>query len=541
MPADVFSTTLSLLIGRPSPAWQSLLDSEGVAWHASGYISRIAGKPVLLVPYGSSRQQHELAWQVLDQGGAVMAEPDAMPRAPAATTQRLEYPYHKDDIGLLSEANSKSAIAVVVEKVSNGTIMRLPFCFEDLWCDRTVKRRFVSIGNVSTMQIWENLPAIAKKNLRKIGMDVVWRAHQAAGLPLVQKWYWPKGSRSVFCFRADMDSGEETPMRRYLDAVKPWMRSLSLFVCGSSYAANDPLLKAVVDLGAEVGNHTYTHYVYPKKDHNQANLELTERLLAKAGIQPKGFVGPASFWRENMYDLLQEKGYEYASSFGLDHDNLPYFPLREDGSAYNLVEIPFHCLGDRFPNFGMQLDAPEVSRFFEQLIEKKYLTAEPMNIYGHPDKSGRLGDSPVLIDNICRKALSFDKVWTGSMRELSAWWHKRHSAKACFTYDMNARLLKSTDMSSCPDLYWSIRLTDGQRYVVAADCMRDGVNLERLESIAYLTLPNSDTNQKIGEVVHSHRADRGILHRIRDCRREFRRNRQKIVELDLAQKKGEVH
>jgi hypothetical protein len=527
---------LSVIISGPNPAWQSFLDSEGVTWNVPTDTPVSSGVRVLLATGGSPRSLPEFVRYALEHGGTVIAEPGVIPYSSGRTTQTLAYPYHSDDFALLPGTSNAEAIKLNIQKVANGTIIWLPFRFEKLWLDRRIERRFVAIGDAAEPRVWENLPAIARKNVRKVVIDVLWHAHQAAGLPLVQKWYWPHGARSVFCFRADMDSGEEASMHRYLEAVRPWAKSLSLFVCGSSYAGKGKLLEEVAGLEAEVGNHTYTHYVYPEKAHNRVNLELTENLLAKAGIQPKGFVGPASFWQANMYELLQEKGYEYTSSFGLDHDSLPYFPPRGDGGSYDMVEIPFHCLGDRFPNFSMQLGDPEVTRFFDELIEKKYLAAEPMNIYGHPDKAGRLGDYPALVESICRHALSYPDVWTGTMRDLAAWWRRRHATHAIVGYDMNASRLKAIEMPECSELYWSIRSTDDQRYVIAADYLREDVSLESLASIARLTLSNSN-NSVVGEVVHLPAGKPGFVQRLKDHRRECRRKRQKLDELRLASRK----
>jgi len=361
----------------------------------------------------------------------------------------------------------------------------------------------------------------------------LWRAHQAVGLPLVQKWYWPRDTKSIFCFRADMDAGNEKIMQNYLNTVRPWAGSLSLFVHGSAYIGKENLLKKVADLGAEVGNHTFTHYVYSKPAHNRANIELTEQLLGKVGIRPKGFVGPASFWQPNMYDLLQEKGYQYTSSFGLDHDNFPYFPTRDEGGTYDLVEIPFHCLGDRFSKFDMEMGSPEVARFFDQLIEKKYHLCEPMFIYGHPDMPGRMGDRPELVKHICKKALSYDDVVTGNMADIAAWWRRRHVTSATIQYEKENNRVIATDYQGSPDVYWSIQVEEGCRYLVSGQDIQDGVALNSLHKYKKIDL-TIVPHENVGEVVNTPPVKLNIRSRIGSWRRELRRKRRMIKHLNSA-------
>jgi hypothetical protein len=273
--------------------------------------------------------------------------------------------------------------------------------------------------------------------------------------------------------------------------------------------------------------------VYSTAEHNRANLQLTEQLLNKAGVTPKGFVGPASFWHPSMYQVLQEKGYEYTSSFGVDHDNLPYFPTRQEGGLYNMLEIPFHCLGDRFPKFGIGLDSSTAMRFFDQLIEKKYHSSEPINIYGHPDMPGRMGDSPGLIKHICNKALSFDNVKTGNMSTLATWWRKRHDAQASVEYDMSTNKLIAEDLQADPDVYWSIKVAEKGQYLISGEDLCKGISLDSLEHLPPMNL-QSATEILTGEVMDLPSPKGGVIQFIKDSRRNFRRKRQKIHELKSA-------
>lgn len=526
-------TELSIVADRGDTAWQSFLDSEGISWTLFNSVSDISCGSILILPGKSNKKFKFIAKRVLACGGTVIVEQSGGIDTGGRNCQVVSYPYHFASFSRLTGDCEPDATSVTIKKVDSGTLIQLPFLLQELWCDRRVGKKFIVIKNEEVPYIWENLPFVARRNVRKVLVDVLWRAYHAAGLPLVQKWYWPGGAKSFFCFRADMDAGNEDSMRSYLKVVRPWVSNLSLFVCGSAYIGKEKLLQNVADLGAEIGNHTYTHYVYSTSEHNRVNLQLTEQLLNRVGVTPKGFVGPASFWHSSMYQVLQEEGYEYTSSFGVDHDNLPYFPPRQEGGTYNMLEIPFHCLGDRFPKFGIGIDSLSVKQFFDQLIEKKYQSSEPINIYGHPDMLGRMGDSPSLIEHICSKALSFGNVWTGNMSALAAWWRKRHDAQAIIKYDMTTKRLIAEEMQADPDVYWSVKVAEKGQYLISGDDLCKGISMDSLEYLPRMNLQSS-VETLTGEVMDPPSSKGGVMQFIKDGRRNIRRKRQKIHELKSA-------
>ncbi len=395
-----------------------------------------------------------------------------------------------------------------------------------------VEKKFINIGGRKPL-IWENLPETSIIRRRDDHyLDVVLNEKEKKRL-CVQKWYWPNGARSFFSFRADMDAGNEESLLCFLKSIAPWSKSLSLFVCGKAYIGKEPLLQKVAELGAEVGNHTYTHYVFSRKDRNRKNLELVEQILAHVDIQPRGYVGPASFFHTSMYDVLEEKAYDYTSSFGLAHDDFPFFPPKNDTETYKMVEIPFHCLGDRFPKFGLELDSNEVWTFFEKLIEKKYHNCEPMFIYGHPDMPGRMGDHPDLVKRICKKALAYDDVVTGNMADIAAWWRRRDAATATIQYDEDKQCVVATDYQGSPDVYWSIQVSEGCKYIVSGEDIQKGVSLNSLQKYKKIDLMNTPY-ANVGEVVDALPEKLSIRAKVGRWRRELRRKKRMIRELDTA-------
>lgn len=397
----------------------------------------------------------------------------------------------------------------------------------------SIVKKFVVLNENHPQLVWENLPLCSDKQAIRTINQTIFAEIKVSGAPLIQKWYWPNGCRSFFSFRADMDAGNEASLSRFIEAIRPWSASLSLFVCGKAYLGKEPLLQRVAELGAEIGNHTFTHYVFADKNRNRKNLELTESLLFELGITPKGYVGPASFWHPSMYEVLVEKGYQYSSSFGVDHDNYPYFFPKNESEVYDLVEIPFHCLGDRFPKFGLELDSEEVGTFFDHLLEKKYHRCEPMFIYGHPDMPGRMGDCPELVERICRKALSYADVCTGNMADIAAWWRRRDRATADIAFDKVNNRVIATNYQASPDVYWSIQLTADCKYLVSGRDLQEGVHLDSLDRFKKIDLVNIPHGE-VGEVVAAPLEKKNLRKTIGKWRRDFQRKRRMVRELNLA-------
>lgn len=511
--------------------WVSLLDSEGIPWKTTEETGNKA--TVRILSAKSSKLDQEYAEKTLLHGGSVVLEGSASLAGVPEDGETIMPPYDsRYFIGVSDDAKSE-IIKFKIVKHLNGTVVYLPFNLKKVWNNFRTSRRCIRDSHSEENIVWEKLPAINKKNIRRVVLKALKIAYHSAGLPFVQKWYWPKDNRSVFCFRGDMDSGDPDSMLRFIDAVRPWKNSLTLFACGSAYEGKRDLLEKASNAASEIGNHTFSHYVYSDPRRNRINLELIERMLSEVGVAPNGYVGPASFWHPSMYDVLQEKGYQYTSSFGLDHDNYPYFPVRNSKEIYDLVEIPFHCLGDRFPKFGIALNSPEVFGFFDQLIDKKYKAGEPIAIYGHPDMEGRMGDYPELVRRICERATSFSDVWTGNMGELAQWWRVRYSVKAEIVFDTASGVLSARNINDETDIYWSIRTPDGRWFLEKSTRLKNGFKIENLNPRTPLTPVGP---MDIGELISGNNKQ-GFLSMFRNWRREFRRKIEKQKELKAAQKR----
>ena len=210
-----------------------------------------------------------------------------------------------------------------------------------------------------------------------------------------------------------------------------------------------------------------------------------------------------------------------------------FYPTKNRAEEYRMVEIPFHCVGDRFPKFGMELDSEEVGSFFEQLLEKKYHLCEPMFIYGHPDMLGRMGDHPELVKRICKKALSFDDVCTGNMADIADWWRVRHNTSADIIHNQKDNVVIATEYCGSSDVYWGIQVEDGCKYLVSGEDLQEGVKLDELEKYKKIDLTISPYSN-IGEVFDLPAEKVSLRSKLANWHRDLRRKRRMIRELRTA-------
>ena len=521
-----------LSINGVNNSWKTLLDSEGIQWSPFEQSLDPAEVKVAIFPKTSSRKALRASKEIVAAGGSVVIEENPYLEKAFDFTEEIFFPYRKDCFtGVINGESSDRFRVRVSRRSEGGTVFCLPFELNDLWHQTEVGKRYIVIDSRKNLLVWENLNIVNRKNLRKAIVDVLFRAFSAVNTLFIKKNYWPNGNRCVFCLRADMDDGRHAILEKYLLSVSKFRKSLTLAVCGKAYNEKRDILDRIYKDRIETVNHTFTHYVYKSYQHNKNNILLNQDILAFAKLHTKGYVGPASFWFPSMYRVLEENGYRYTSSFGLDHDTIPYFPSLPDGKVYDLVELPFHCLGDRFPHFDLGLDSSIVHQFFDDLIEKKYSAGEPINLYGHPDMPGRMGDYPELVKRICTKALSHSDVWTGSMGELARWWRRRHSASCTPVFDAAQGVVKAFDLVGSEDVYWNIHTPDGRWFLVDGASLREGVHLDRKTPMTPLSVPGP---MDVGEVVAPPPEKTGIKGRLREKKRAWERERRKIRELRQA-------
>lgn len=493
---------ITVSLASQNSSWISLLDSYGIIWQKLDE-EILPQKPypsVIILPQQSSKKITKYCYMALLNGTSIVAEPDAIVVRNIDELSPLTFSFEKTNfLGLMRSNDQLDSFYVRHCKLKNGEIFYLPFLLVKYWEIWKRSQRFIIVE--SNKFIFEELCTTHKKNLQRIIIEVLKQAFFKRGVPFIHKWHFPGKNRSAFCFRGDADGGPKENYLQWLNAVKPYAENTSVFFCTNPYESKKDLIKASLDAGLEVGSHNHWHIVFPEKFTNLISLRKSEDIFKSLNITPRGFVAPASFWHPSLYKLLEEKNYLYSSSFRINHDGLPYFPSI-NGKLGKVLEIPFHCLGDRFPVSGIPLDSKDVYRFFEKIIAKKYAAAEPMFFYGHPDIEGRMGTTPKLVRFIMETARSYSDVKPMQLSEYAKWWHRRNRFKAECVYDAKSSELsfrkQTFDRNELQDIMLRVEFPDGSTYLLDPLKKQNNGNAEKIP----FNVIQPPSENDIGEVIY---------------------------------------
>jgi peptidoglycan/xylan/chitin deacetylase (PgdA/CDA1 family) len=95
---------------------------------------------------------------------------------------------------------------------------------------------------------------------------------------------------------------------------------VTFFVVGADAAApaNRPLLRAIMDRGHELGNHSFEHepffHRFTRERVGTEVLRTHDAIADATGYAPKGFRGPGYSWSPDLLEVLAERGYLYDAS-----------------------------------------------------------------------------------------------------------------------------------------------------------------------------------------------------------------------------------
>jgi peptidoglycan-N-acetylglucosamine deacetylase len=105
-----------------------------------------------------------------------------------------------------------------------------------------------------------------------------------------------------------------------LDALDQAQVKLTFFVVGSDAVQprNRALLRAMVERGHELGNHSFEHepyfHTFSRQRIEDEVLRTQEAIADATGRRPIGFRGPGYSWSPELLEILVEQGYHFDAS-----------------------------------------------------------------------------------------------------------------------------------------------------------------------------------------------------------------------------------
>jgi peptidoglycan/xylan/chitin deacetylase (PgdA/CDA1 family) len=327
---------------------------------------------------------------------------------------------------VIDESNKGGALEFAPYK---NQIFTVPMNLGNIMSDHRYTEKTFSHSAIS---VQETVARKSKSGARKAVVHAIKIAFWSMNLPFGHLWYYPKGYRSLFSFRFDMDEFNVNDHQTFLKLLEGFRGAISCFACMDTYKYHMDAIKQVVDTGVEIGSHGYIHHVYQNYEQNRWNLQKAKALLNEHVDEVVGFSGPHGKWNPFLQHVLENQRYEYSSEFTLDYDNFPFFPFYENQFS-NVLQIPTHpvCEGVFLQQY--DFEGKMFETYFNSVIEQKLAIQEPILIFGHP--THRLGRYPEIFRAIQNRIQAEPNIWFAEFREISQWWKRRHRLKFEVTFE----------------------------------------------------------------------------------------------------------
>ncbi len=208
-------------------------------------------------------------------------------------------------------------------KVGKGIFASIPFNINDLVLDTRSKRKNFYFDKRRLPN--EIVATVSKGNLRRVITELLQYLHHERGIPFIHKWYYPQNRETIFTFRVDSDQGLLAEVNDLHDLCENHSIRTIWFIDTKSH---EQWLSRFRDFGRQdVGIHCYEHMTYTTEEKNLPNILRALSLLNAQGLHPKGAAAPYGTWNSSIARVFEQIGAGFSSEFGLNYDDLPFFPF----------------------------------------------------------------------------------------------------------------------------------------------------------------------------------------------------------------------
>ena len=400
------------LIGK-SCEIMSMLRQEGIPFSRYDSLEscKLNGRESMLIISKASGRDMELLKDHLCKGGAVICDilnKDLISRMRA---KKLDY----DDSlygGSIGRYESSGGYIVYVDKDLRK---------EASYSRAVIKEFFTSAGTIR-----EKVASFPKYRDREILSRALMASFHVRGLPFVRLWYYPKGFRSLFNFRFDLDEDTGNDLELIAGVSEKYKDCTTWFVSCASFEKNAHKIKKLIDDGFDVQSHGYFHHTYSDSEQNEINIKKSIGYIGNLRGSVEGFAAPMGRWNEGLQVVLERLGFLYSSEFSLDYDNLPFYPISRSIFS-SVLQIPIHpiCWGI-YKDAGIVNDNA-IREYMQKIVIKKYEARLPILLYGHPSES--IGKDPKLLEMVYGTADSLSNLWRARLSDLARWWKKREKVR----------------------------------------------------------------------------------------------------------------
>ncbi|MDR2133048.1 MAG: polysaccharide deacetylase [Clostridiales Family XIII bacterium] len=213
----------------------------------------------------------------------------------------------------------------------------------------------------------------------------------------------------------------------------------TFYVPGQTAERYPAVIEKIVDLGHEIGHHSYDHRwkAEGSLEDEEASFAKTLHILKKfTGKDIAGWRSPA--WEVNAQALgiLKKYGIRYSSNLMADY--FPYW-IELGGEASSIVELPVQWILDDAPYFLFAVRPPtrnivpnhDVLQGWKDEFDGIYARGGLFNLTCHPQLSGRPSRVRMLAELI-EHIRDFPDVWIATGEEIADHWRENADAFQAF-------------------------------------------------------------------------------------------------------------
>ena len=466
---------LTIGIVRYEAGWEILFRQIGVNWRtlsASDEINRETFSAIVVNASPTSLQE-KLLEEYLVEGGAILALGSCAQRLVASKHKTKYFStlppslfgifapstmmdiYSSGVLDSISYGNTRRLPSI--HRVGKGIFAAIPFNVNALVLDTRSKRKNFYFEKDRLPN--EIVATVSKGNLRRFITDVLQFLHHEREIPFIHKWYFPENRETIFTFRVDSDQGSLDEVNSLHELCKNHSIRTMWFIDTKSH---EQWLSRFNDFGQQdVGIHCYEHRTFPAEEKNLQNILKALSLMKAQGLHPKGAAAPYGTWNVSMASVFEQIGAGFSSEFGLDYDDLPFFPFA-DNKFSPVMQLPIHpiCVGSmRRTGYS----AEEMKKYFRQLIDIKILQREPLCLYHHPTHH-HLDLFADIFGYIRSKGID-----NYSYPEYASWWRTRDETVWTHHFDRerNELTAHSTDLNA--GVHWRVVFPNGEESIMNSD------------------------------------------------------------------------
>jgi hypothetical protein len=466
---------LTIGILRYEAGWEILFRQIGVNWKSlstSDELNRETFSAIVVNTPPTSLQE-KLLEEYLFEGGAILALGSCAQRL---VTSKMKTKYFSSLppslFGSFAQATMMDIYSTGVldantfrenhqlpsiHKVGKGIFAAIPFNINALVLDTRSKRKNFYFDKDRLPN--EIVATVSKGNLRRFITEVLQFLHHERQIPFVHKWYFPENRDTIFTFRVDSDQGSLDEVNNLHELCKNHSIRTMWFIDTKSHERWLPRFK---DFGQQdVGIHCYEHITFSTEEKNLQNILKALSLMNAQGLHPKGAAAPYGTWNVSISSVFEQIGASFSSEFGLDYDDLPFFPFVH-GKFSPVMQLPIHpiCVGSMRR---VRYSADEMKRYFRQLIDLKILQREPLCLYHHPTHHHL-----DLFEDVFEYVRS-KNIDNYSYAEYASWWRTRDETVWTHDFDKekNELMAHSTDPNA--GVHWRVVFPNGEESIANSE------------------------------------------------------------------------